>query len=306
MFELDEYVIANSLNEVVSIMKERKGTARVISGGTLVHEFAARGMLSNVKILVDLGKLGLSYIKEENGKIRIGAMTTHAQLHEYFKDSPKYRALGEASKLIAQVRNVATIGGSVCAGMPWFELPVALLAYDTKLAVKGVAGERLIDLSEFYLDYLFTTLEPTEFLVEIQIPKAIDGTVSKYISHRTTTVGVPVGSVAVKVVKNSENLCTESRIAVGSAGRIVMRAKEAEKCLIGKALSPRLPDEGARSVMTKEEHERLQERPPTPSDLKDVFEAVLSNIKPISDTLATESFRKYICGVLLQKALEVL
>jgi CO/xanthine dehydrogenase FAD-binding subunit len=304
MFEPDRYVRAESIDQVVSILGENKETAKIISGGTLLHELAARGMLPNVKVLIDLQKLGLTYIREEDNTIRIGAMTTHTEIHEYFKNSPKYVALAEASKLIQQIRNAATIGGCVCCGIPWFELPVALLVYDSELVVHGPDGEKVININEFYVDYLFTALQPTEFITEIRIPKALDGTISRFVAHKMGTVGVPIMSVAVKVVKEEGDVCREARIAVGSAGRVTFRIEDAEKRLLGKGIESTPADAEMTTVLTKEAAERAKEKALRSTEFNDVVDAVLSRIRPMGDALASEKYRKHICKILVQKALE--
>jgi NADPH-dependent glutamate synthase beta subunit-like oxidoreductase/CO/xanthine dehydrogenase FAD-binding subunit len=92
------------------------GKARALAGGTdLLGTLKERILPVYPDELVSLKGLSLSYIKEENAALRIGAMTTLAEL-EASDVIKKYPVLREAARQVAapQIRNMATVGGNIC------------------------------------------------------------------------------------------------------------------------------------------------------------------------------------------------
>src|SRR5205807_7597267 len=75
-----DYIAAKSLDEAISLLAKHKDDAKILAGGhSLLPAMKLR--LMQPKVLIDLGRIrDLSYIKDEGGQIRIGAMTTHFQL----------------------------------------------------------------------------------------------------------------------------------------------------------------------------------------------------------------------------------
>ena len=75
-----DYIAAKSLDEAISLLATHKDDAKILAGGhSLLPAMKLR--LMQPKVLIDLGRIKeLSYIKEEAGQIRIGAMTTHFQV----------------------------------------------------------------------------------------------------------------------------------------------------------------------------------------------------------------------------------
>src|SRR5207302_7658291 len=72
-----EYVVASSLGEAVNLLQKHGGRAKILAGGhSLIPMMKLR--LAAPEFLIDIGRIPeLSYIKEDSGKIRVGALTTH-------------------------------------------------------------------------------------------------------------------------------------------------------------------------------------------------------------------------------------
>ncbi|MFQ6053978.1 MAG: FAD binding domain-containing protein, partial [Candidatus Bathyarchaeia archaeon] len=104
-----------TLEEALGLLRELEG-ARPLAGGTDLLTLLRDGAV-RAKHLVCLGSVGgLEYIREEDGEIRIGALTTHAQLLRSELIAAKAPALREAAASIGsvQIRNMGTIGGNLC------------------------------------------------------------------------------------------------------------------------------------------------------------------------------------------------
>jgi len=111
------HVNAASLEEA-SLLLTKNGKARVIAGGTdLLGALKGNIHAEYPELLINLKTIpDLDYIREQDGCIRIGALT---KLHDIARDQliqEKYSALAEAAATVAtpQIRHMATLGGNLC------------------------------------------------------------------------------------------------------------------------------------------------------------------------------------------------
>jgi carbon-monoxide dehydrogenase medium subunit len=125
-----DYIAAKSLDEAISLLAKHKDDAKILAGGhSLLPAMKLR--LMQPKVLIDLGRIrDLSYIKEEGGQIRIGAMTTHFQAETSDLLCRSCPLLPETASHLGdmQVRNKGTIGGSLAHSDPAADWPAAILA----------------------------------------------------------------------------------------------------------------------------------------------------------------------------------
>lgn len=169
-----DYVKPTSVEQVVSILRERGDDARVLAGGqTLMATLNMR--LSEPALIVDITGLdSLRGISVESGQLRIGALVTHAEIEH--SDVVKTHAplLHVAAPHIAHraIRNSGTWGGSIAYADPAAEWPTCLLALNGTVVVQGPEGERRIAADDFFLGLYTTALEPDEIVVSCEIPVA--------------------------------------------------------------------------------------------------------------------------------------
>jgi CO/xanthine dehydrogenase FAD-binding subunit len=248
-----DYIVASSLDNVVSLLREHPDKSRIIAGGTLIHELGFRGLLSGVHTLVDISTLGLSYTKWADGALRIGATTTFTELLEALqaKGDPGLAVLEDALRAIrpVQVRNVATVGGSICSGVPFFDLPVALLVSDARVHIVGPAGRREIALGEFFHDYFATDLKSGELVTEIHVPHMPRATSGAFLKLETNSVDWGLVSTAIRLSKESNRL-RGVRVAFGGSGvdQKVVRAAGVEQALEGQVPNDEVVGKAAEAV----------------------------------------------------------
>jgi CO/xanthine dehydrogenase FAD-binding subunit len=277
-----DYIVASSANEVVDLLREHQDRARIIAGGTLLHELSFRGLLGNVHTLVDISKLGLSYTKWENGGLRIGATTTFTDLLDVLqaKRDAGFAVLEDALRSIrpVQVRNVATVGGSICTGVPFFDLPVALLASDASVRIVAPSKQRELTLGEFFHGYFSTDLKPDEFVTEIEVPRMRDGTSGAFLKLETNSVDWALVSVAARLRKDS-NTMRDIRVVVGGSGvdQKVQRAVRAERALEGQ--------------------------PPSDEVMRAAAEEMVADVKFSSDFRASSEYRTEVARVFVRRCL---
>src|SRR2546429_6747281 len=227
-----DYVRAQTLDEALSLLAQSED-AKILAGGhSLIPAMKLR--LSQPPLLVDIGRLkDLSYVREEAGQIRIGAMTTHYQIESSDLLKKICPLLPECAGAIGdvQVRNKGTIGGSVAHSDPAGDWPAAILALNAELVVASKNGERTIKANDFFVDLLTTALEPGEILREIRINK--NGTHHAYAKMPHPASGFAVVGVAANLIMHRSNECQSASIGITGVSSKAYRASAVESALKG-------------------------------------------------------------------------
>ena len=226
-----DYMVAASLSEAVSLLQKHPG-AKILAGGhSLIPMMKLR--LAVPEALIDIGRIPeLSYIKEDGGLIRIGALTTHHEV-ESSTVLGRCETLAEAAAQIGdvQVRNKGTIGGSIAHADPAADYPACLLALDATIVAFGPKGERRIPASTFFVDMLTTALGPNELVREIQIPVRGGRTGSAYLKMAQKASGFAICGASAVVGLDDSGAISHVAIGITGVGNRAFRASETERAL---------------------------------------------------------------------------
>ena len=233
-----DYIAPTTLDEAVALLSQHADDAKVLAGGhSLIPAMKLR--LAQPQLLVDIGRIkGLSYIREEGGQIRIGAMTTHYQIESSARLREICPLLPEAAGQIGdvQVRNKGTIGGSLAHSDPAADWPAAALALDAELRAVSSKGERGIKAADFFVDLFTTALEQGEILSEIRIPIPKARTGQAYLKAAQPASGFAVVGVAVSLVRDAAGKCEAAAVGITGVASKAYRAAAVEKALAGASL----------------------------------------------------------------------
>jgi len=167
------YRRAGTVEEALDLAAEAGDDGKYLAGGhSLLPLMKLRFAVPEV--LIDIGRLGeLSYIRDEDGHIAVGALTRHHDLEHSELLAAELPLLARAAGAVGdpQVRHRGTIGGSLVHGDAASDLPAVGLALDATLVARGPSGSREIAMTDFFRGLFETALEPGELLTEIRIPK---------------------------------------------------------------------------------------------------------------------------------------
>jgi carbon-monoxide dehydrogenase medium subunit len=213
------YLRPANLEEAVAFLRENPESRPLSGGMTLVPTLKQR--LAAPSHLVDLTRIeALRGISVDNGVLKIGAATSHAQVASSPVVAQAIPALAKLAALIAdpQVRNRGTIGGSVANNDPAADYPCAVLGLDATV----VTSERKIPADEFFVGMFETALRPAELVVAIEFPLVEQ---AGYLKHRHSASGYAVTGVFIC------RSAAQVRVAVTGAGPAVFRWHEAEERL---------------------------------------------------------------------------
>src|SRR3989449_3149995 len=220
-----DYKRANTLDEALSLLAQNED-AKILAGGhSLIPAMKLR--LMQPPLLIDIGRIkDLSYIREEGGQIRIGAMTTHYQIESSELLKKLCPLLPECASHIGdvQVRNKGTIGGSVAHSDPAGDWPAAIIALNAEIIAASKNGERTIKADDFFVDLLTTALLPGEILREIRVNKSNGRTGQAYLKMHHPASGFAVVGVAAKLSLNGEHDCKSASIGITGVAAKAYRA----------------------------------------------------------------------------------
>ncbi|MCE2464325.1 MAG: xanthine dehydrogenase family protein subunit M [Dehalococcoidia bacterium] len=274
-----EYFAPTTLGEAQTLLSQYGGDAKIVAGGhSLIPTMKIR--LAEPKYLIDLGRISeLSYIREQEGGIAIGAMTTYYQIESSSTVRSRYLALAEASGEVAdmQVRNKGTIGGSLAHADPAADLPAVILALEGQISLASSGGQRTLVADDFLVDTFSTALGDDEIIAEIRIPALPANTGGSYKKFGNKASHFAIVGVSA-IVTMSGGTCQRVRIGITGAGPRAVRGRSAEAVLEGKE--------------------------PTGSNLAQASEQAAQGIDFLGDIHASEEYRAHLTRVFTRRALE--
>jgi len=261
------YVRPTSLREVTAALRERPDAA-ILAGGTnlLVDLKLERAQPANVIDITFAPEL--HGVEERSDGLWIGALTSIYALATSELLWKEYTALAEAAATFGstQIMMRGTLGGNVCNGSPASDTVPALVAFGADAYLVGPDSERMVPVGDLLEGPGKVRLRKGEILAAIRLPRATGQTGSAFLKISRVRADLAKVSVAVRLSRGEDGRCTSARIEFGSVGPTVIRAREAEKLLIG--------------------------RTPTEDVAFDVGCAASAEIQPIDDVRSSAEYRR--------------
>ena len=277
--DVPAYTAPATLEDALRLKTEVGADARVIAGGTdLILKMRDRVYLPT--LLIDLQNVSLDEISLGADSVDIGASVTQSQLLESADINSLYPALAEACREFAgpPIRNRGTVGGNIVNASPAADLIPPLMVYDARVELASSSSTREVALAEFFEGPGKTIIAPHEILTKVRLPKLKSATAATFIKlGQRRSMAISMVSVATRLTLDGNGLLSDARIVMGSVAPTPLRARAAEKSLIGFSPSDELLERAANEASEE--------------------------ATPISDVRASESYRNNMTAVLVQRAL---
>lgn len=242
-----DYSAPNTLQEAIALLQEYGDEAKILAGGhSLVPMMKLR--FATPGHLIDINNIpGLSYIREEGGFLKIGALTRESELEHSSLIHQKYPIFVDATKLIAdpQVRNMGTVGGNIAHGDAANDHPAVMLALRAEVIATGPEGQRRIPIDEFFFGFYMTALEQGEILTEIRLPAPGARTSGAYHKLERKVGDYATAGVAVQLGFDASGVCTYAGIGLTNVNPTPMRAARSEEVLVGNKITDELIEQAA-------------------------------------------------------------
>ena len=228
-----EYHRPESLEEALQLLAEHGDEAKVLAGGqSLIPVMKLR--LAAPAHLIDIGRLGMDSIAEADGHLAIGALARHRDLERSDLLKARYPVMAAAAPLISDpiVRNLGTIGGSLCHAAPAGDWGSVLLALQASVVLRSGRGESELPISEFLEDTFTTALEPDEILTEVRVPQPAGSSGGTYLKMERKVGDFATVAAAVHL-SLSDGTIERAGIGLTAVGSKNLQAAEAEASLAG-------------------------------------------------------------------------
>ena len=243
-----EFLNPNQVSEAISLLQKHGEEAKILAGGhSLIPAMKLRFAMP--EYLIDISGIdGLEYIHEEDGQLKIGAMTRESSLEESNLIKDNYPLLLDTVKMIAdpQVRNMATVGGNLAHGDPANDHPATMIALGASVVVEGPNGSREIGIDDFFTDFFTTALEDNEILTEIRIPASQPGSGGAYQKIERKVGDYAAAAVACQLSLEADGKIQQIGIGLTNVGPVPIRSVGAEGNLRGKTPDDSLIQESGR------------------------------------------------------------
>jgi len=266
-----------NVQEVVALLGSLEN-AKVLAGGqSLMPMLNMRYVLPDH--IIDLNKVeGLSYIRETENGIQIGAMTRQRELEYSDIIRKKCPLMYEAIFQIGhrQTRNRGTIGGSLSHLDPAAELSSVCAALDAVVVATGKDGSKEIPFSNFPIAYMTPALEADEIVTEVKMPVWPEGHGYAFVEFSRRHGDFAITSAAVLLEVDFEGKILRSSLTVGGIAAAPVRMTEIEKSLVGLV--------------------------PNEEKFREICETC-RGIEALGDVYASSEYRQHLATVLSRRAL---
>jgi carbon-monoxide dehydrogenase medium subunit len=283
-FMWKEYVNAASTEQVLDILKEKKGKARIIAGGTDLLLEMHQGLHDQIETLIDISRIdGYDEIYlDDDGWIHLGPTVTHNHCvsSKIIRDHALPLALAAWEVGAPQIRNIGTVIGNLVTASPANDTIVPLYALNAELILKSRGGERRVALRDFYTGVRRHILEPEEFVQEIIFPameKNQRGIYLKLGLRKAQAISL-VNMAAILTLEKKK--VSAVQITLGAVAPTIIHATEAEDFLVGKELSDEIIEEVSRLAQ--------------------------GSAKPIDDIRSSAVYRQEVTRVLVKRGLSAI
>ena len=254
----------DSVKEAAELLNEFGEDAKILAGGhSLVPLMRLR--LAQPSALVDINPVGeLSYIVAEDGKLRVGALTRHVELHSSETVRQNVPMLAEIASEVGdnQVRNLGTIGGVMAHADSAGDYPTLVVMLDAEI----VTNKRRFTARDFFEDLFTTPLDADEVVCEVVFP--IANGPHKYIKFRRRLFDWAI------VAAGAQKLDGGWRVGLTNAGPTPVRCTAVEEAL-------------AQGASAQEAAEHASD-----------------GLEPTGDIRATPEYKKHLARVLTRRAIE--
>jgi len=274
-----EYHDPRSVDEALALLGRYGGEARLLAGGQSLMPLL-NFRLSAPAALVDLNRIPeLSYIREEGGQLRFGAMTRQRQIEFSPLVASKLPLMIEATRMVGHLptRTRGTIGGSIAHADPSAEYPALVTALDGEMVLRGPSGTRVVKPNDFFKGFLTTAVAPGEILIEVRIPVTPphSGWAFEEFSRRHGDFAIV--EIAAMLAVANDGGCAMARVAASGVGGTPVRLRPVEELLERGGLADKtIAEAGAKAAEL---------------------------VDPTSDLHASADYRRHLTRVLTRRAL---
>jgi carbon-monoxide dehydrogenase medium subunit len=269
-----------TLEEALELLDEHQDDGRPMAGGTALVVMMKQSLL-DADHLISLARVpGLSDIRLEDDGLHIGALTHHREVEMSPLVKQHVPLLAEVYHHVAtvRIRNVATVGGGIAHADPAQDPPPGLIALGASVKLQSKDGERIVPITDMFVDYYETVIEPGELLTEVIVPVTAADARTAYIKFLPRTADDYATVAVAAYAQLQDGKISNRRVALGAAGPTPIHATAVEEALEGQAA--------------------------TAEAIRQAAQAVADEVDPMDDFRGSSDYKRDMAMVFTRRALE--
>jgi carbon-monoxide dehydrogenase medium subunit len=209
------YSRPESVAQALSQLAELGSQAKVLAGGqSLLPLLSMR--IAAPHHLVDINQLTeLSYVRVEDGQVRIGALARHAEVLRDAAAAAAQPLLAQGLRLVAHatIRNRGTTVGSIVHADPSGEMTAVLSLLGGSVLVATATSTRVVPAAEFFLGPLESAVSPGELALEARVPVLAPRSGTAFVEVARRQGDYAVCGVAALIRLDADGEIVEARTA---------------------------------------------------------------------------------------------
>ncbi|WDL96269.1 FAD binding domain-containing protein [Alicyclobacillus sp. ALC3] len=273
------YRAPETLEEALDLLEANPWDGKLLAGGhSLLPMMKLR--MAAPELLIDINKIEeLKGISEQDGYLRIGALTHHSDLERNLQLVPVYPLLARTARWIADpsIRNRGTVAGSLVHADPASDWGTTMLALHAEVEVASKSGRRRIAIDDFFVDTFTTALNEGELVSAVYVPTPTGEPHARYMKLERKAGDFAIVGLALQVETDMNGVVSQAGIGICACGPTPLRAVEAEQALVGQSL--------------------------TADVIKHVSGLVSHSAEPTSDLRGTAEYKRDLLRVFARRAL---
>ena len=274
------YHSAKTLDDVFAVFEAHGEDATILAGGQSLGPMMNMRLAQPAHVIDVNGLPDLEFVREEGGRIEIGALTRHHTLATSKLVAERCPVLAAGARTVGHyaIRQRGTFGGSLAHADPAAELPLLAVLLDAEIAIASARGRRTLPAGEFFVSIFTTALEADEMVIQVSLPALArgEGWGFRQLSRRAGDFAIV--AVAATLVLDADGRVGCLRLVLG-----------------GVADAP--------LALTKEAKE-LAGRRPDGAWLERAAAWAAARIEPAADPRVPAEYRRELTAVLVRRALE--
>jgi carbon-monoxide dehydrogenase medium subunit len=274
-----QYEAPDSIDDIVALLANADGDARVLAGGTDLLVQLRSGMISP-GLIVDVKKIAeMCSITSADGGFRVGAAVSGAELGEHAGMKAMWPGVVEAVELIGstQIQGRASAGGNLCNASPAADSVPAMVAASATCTIVGPNGRRDVPVEQIPTGPGRTSLAKGEIVVSINFPAQAARSGDAYLRFiPRTEMDIAVVGAGINLTLGEDGVCSAARVVLGAVAPTILVVEEAAAALIGSRV-----DDAA---------------------LANLAAAASAACRPITDKRGTIEYRTKVVGVMARRA----
>ena len=273
------YFAPRTVDDALDLLATHGHDGKILAGGqSLVPAMNFR--LARPASLIDINRIdALDYVREDGGKLHIGALARHARFEAPVTGGALSALLPQVARHIGHlpIRSRGTFCGSIAHADPASEWCLLAATLEAELVIASRRRQRSARPNEYFVTALTTTLEPDELLIEIRLPLLDDGWRTGFAEF-SRRAGDYALAMCAAFLRFEDGRIVEVRIGVGGATDRPLRIAAAEAALTGTDGGPNI--------------------------VREAGTIAAETIDPLEDIQASGGFRRDLVRAMVKRALD--